>query len=273
MSSRPSQAGDEEVTFLRMEQTKLSKNALRVLEISERDDAKRSPTKRFWDMYMAKVEEQSFWPRRVMLWDWMKKCLRGSSQYDGQWYYLTKEVSEHDVALLLRTLTRLIDIPNLISFGSRLKEFYDLKRKPNEDVFSFFQRMDDKVQRLNSVRNSSMKMCIEEWQVVHKMIEAAINVPIFKLYFDNMSMTTPDAWHKITRSKLLKDLRVIGASQMALQRDLQPGHDSNANFAAPPPQPRVSSTHASSRREQSPSRGRSYDRDTSRRAHCVCFTF
>jgi len=64
----------------------LSDFALRHLGITPTEEQKHNPLKRFWELRRAQVEPVSDWRNRVLLWDWVKACLRGSGSQPGQWF-------------------------------------------------------------------------------------------------------------------------------------------------------------------------------------------
>jgi hypothetical protein len=147
----------------------------------------------------------------VVLWEWMKACVRGStSGQPGQWFYLVREVSMYDVSKLYRTLLQHIEIPNILMHGALVREFCDMKIKSGEDIFMYFSRLDEqveRVERMNYAVEEGLSITVPEWMIRWKIIETASNIPSFKFFFDNLRMSPPAKWSKMTKADLLNGLR------------------------------------------------------------------
>jgi hypothetical protein len=143
---------------------------------------------------------------------------------------MVKQVSEFDVSKLYRTILEHIEIPNIIMHGSMIREFCDLQPKTGEDIFMYFNRLEEqieRVERLNYTCDPEMAITVPEWMVRWKMIEAAYRLPTFKFFFDNLRMKPPQEWSRMTKEELISGLRT---TQNNLQV-MEPGHGGvKANF-------------------------------------------
>jgi hypothetical protein len=223
--------------------------AMRLLCITPLEERKRNPMKRFFELRTHAVENYTDWRYRVVLWDWMKACLKGSrSDAHGRWFAITKTVSEFDVAKLYRTLIQSVEIPNIVSHGQIVREFIDLKQKNNEDVFLFFTRLDDlvdKVERINHACPAGMEITIPPWFHRWKIIEATFGLPVFRPYYDRLLMDPPDVWSRLTKDTLIQGLRIAMNNKQVLQPLRPSGGDVQANFTVSQPPMRKNYTDRS----------------------------
>jgi hypothetical protein len=205
----------------------LSDFAMRKLGITPTEEAKRNPLKRFWELRKGQVESIMDWKSRVMLWDWVKGCLRGSGPHTGQWYYLVAKVSEYDVAKLYRTLVSYVEVPNIMSHGLQAKALFDLQIEAGEDVFAYCNRLDEQVERVQCANfncaDPDLQIRVPDWVVRWKILEAASQRAEYKFFFDVLRMQPPDEWMKMTREKLIDKLRTTSQNTKVMQ---MPGNGS-----------------------------------------------
>ena len=205
----------------------LTSETLMVLGLTPQEERKRNPMKRFFEVRTHVFESSTDWKYRVVLWEWMKACLKGTRpNYTGKWFSLTKTVSEFDVARLYKMLVQQIEIPNIVSHGVLVREFMDMRPGQNEDVFLFLTRLDevvDRVERINHVCPTGLQISIPLWQQRWKIVEVTCGLPMFRSFYDRLLNESPDKWSMITKEKLIEGLRVSAHNRQVLQPMKGPG--------------------------------------------------
>ena len=151
----------------------------------------------------------------------MRACLKGTkANSTGRWYSLTKSVAEFDVSKLYLTIIQHVEIPNIISHGYLIREYMDLKPNKGEDIFLFFTRLDEMVERVERINHTcpqGLSIAFPEWIERWKIIDSTYGMPVFRAYYDRLLTESPQEWSMLTKLNLVSGLRVAMDNRQVLQ--------------------------------------------------------
>ncbi len=161
-------------------------------------------------------------PRRIEMWEWMVSCLMKGKE-KGPYSYLVDHVHRFDVAGLFASIIESVDIQNPFVFWRSFLDFANAKPERDEDIFSYFTRLQKMVSALNirdpDVTGIADISMVSELALKVKMLDATSMYDDYRSFTQRIRAQKPSQWLQMGDKEIIDALRTL--------------HDNNLSMSAP----------------------------------------